>query len=165
VGTLPGLVSRRRLLASLLALAALALAAPATAGAVIVPQQGMADVRLGMTYAQLRAELGAPTRAYYVRDPVLGRYLLMRYGALKISLPSPTGRVAGVATIGRVERTATGVGVGSPRSVVRARVPGARCGIRVCLIGTIRRGRTFTLFRLSPRGFVTEVAIARFPAP
>jgi len=158
----------RRLIGHLLALAALGLAAPATAGAVIVPQQGMADVRLGMTYSQVRAELGAPTRAYYARDRVFGRYLLMRYGAIKITLPGLSGRVTGISTTGRVERTATGVGVGSPRSVVLAQVPGARCRlipVRGCLVGAIRPGRTFTLFLLSPRGFVTQVAIGRLPAP
>jgi hypothetical protein len=42
--------------------AALILAFPATASATIVPQRGMAGVRLGMTQERVRSILGEPLR-------------------------------------------------------------------------------------------------------
>lgn len=154
----------KRLAATTLSSAAMLLGLPAGASALIVPQQGMAGVRLGMTYAQVRAALGAPTSAYYRRDEVLGRHLLMRYGTVELSLYSTRGSVFSMFTRGRTQRTARGVGVGSPESAVRRLVPGVRCrtefGVRHCWLGAFLAGRVVTDFRIT-RGVVSSVVIGR----
>lgn len=132
----------------------------------IVPQHGIAGVRLGMTYRQVRDTLGVPSSASYARIPVFGRVLFVRYGPIKISLPSLSKPVMGISTMGRADRTAKGIGVGSPRSAVQRRVPGVHCfttPVRQCYLGSFRRGRVITAFSLSRHGFVTQVAIARIP--
>src|SRR5688500_15251748 len=53
---------------------------PATAGAVIVPQQSIKGIELEMTPAQVREVLGSPDRFRTVRDPFAGRAREWRYG-------------------------------------------------------------------------------------
>jgi hypothetical protein len=146
-------------------IAVLILGAPNAAEAVIVPQQGMAGVRLGMTEAQVRGVLGRPTSIAHPRNEILGRFTLLRYGAIGISLFSGSGgRVFAIATTGRSQRTTRGVGVGFPEASVRRLVPGVRCrtefGRRHCYVGAFLPGRIVTDF-FTPGGYVSRVVIGR----
>ena len=66
------------------AAASAALAVPASAGASIVPQQGMLGVKLGMTGAQIRARLGPPDRVRTRQNEIIGSYTEYRYGEVLV---------------------------------------------------------------------------------
>jgi len=139
---------RSALVAAVTAATVLALAAPAAA--TIVPQQGIAGVRLHMTKAQVRAKLGAPKRALNGRNE-FGLYSTWVYARVTISFQGQK-RVTSMKTLSRLERTATGVGVGSPEARVKARAPAAKCrtesGSRQCVVGAFGPGRTVTVFSI-----------------
>lgn len=151
---------RRLLVASLVALAALA--AAQGAGATIVPGTSIAGVKLGMQEARVRAILGEPAKE--IRDSTeLGDYVELRYPGLRVFL-LPRAGVASVATTRRGERTRSGVGVGSTVDQVRAGVAGVTCqvsgGVGLCRLGGVRRGARGTDLSLR-RGRVTEVSVYR----
>ncbi|MFL5945401.1 MAG: hypothetical protein ACJ74C_08195 [Gaiellaceae bacterium] len=138
----------RALAVALVAVALLAL--PVGAGATIVPQQGMAGVRLQMTKAQVRAKLGAPRN---MRDGMndFGPYSMWVYPRITINFQ---GRqtVSSMQTLSPLERTASGVGVGSIEARVKAGVPKVKCsselGLRHCVVGAFKPGRTVTVFSI-----------------
>ena len=145
----------------LAATTALAVLASATvASAAIVPQRGIAGVRLEMTKAQVRAVLGAPRRAVHGSNE-FGSFTVYRYRGLRITFQG-NRRVTDVFTTRPGERTARGVGVGSTEAQVRARVAGVRCrtesGFRHCFAGRFLPGRRVTDFRIK-RGRVTSVDV------
>lgn len=161
---------RRPLLAfaALAALAApLALAAPA--GAVIVPQKGMAGVRLDMTRAEVRAVLGAPD-ALARRNDDFGPVTIYRYDGPAIHLMFRQGRddrlrlVSASTRAGR-ERTSKGVGVGSTEGRVRRDVPRVKCetfpytGTRSCHVGSYEPGTVVTDFVIARNGRVGSVTV------
>jgi hypothetical protein len=157
-----------RLLRYLLLPAALAvaLALPAGTGAVIVPQQGMLGVKIGMTRAQIQARLGPPDAVRRPTSEIFGRYTEYRYGEVRIGLFNSNGRAFSFQTRGRSARTVKGVGVGSSEAYVRSAMPGIRCrtefGVRSCLLGRLEVGRIVTSLFVSRRtGRVTRVAIGR----
>ena len=151
---------RRLLLAAVAAgLAALVLA-PA-AEAVIQVNRGIAGARLGNTRSQVRAALGRPARVQSGTND-FGPFIVFSYrGGLTVSFQA--GRVSGVRTTGRGDRTIRGVGVGSTQAAVRARVPGVRCetigGTRSCHTGRFLPGQRVTDFRLL-NGRVRSVTVA-----
>ena len=119
---------------------AAALAVPASAGASIVPQQGMLGVKLGMTGAQIRARLGPPDSVRHPTGEITGRFTEYRYGEVVVSLFGGTsGQAFNFVTRGKSARTVKGVGVGSPESYVKSAVPGVTCktefGFRNCTLG------------------------------
>jgi hypothetical protein len=152
---------RRRLATWLVVTAACALAPPqaapgvhagATADDRLVPQQGIAGVRLGMTQAQVRAIVGAPRRAERGATEI-APYLTWHYRTYTVTFVGGRGaRVTGMETRSRAERTATGVGVGSTRREVVAGIRGARClrefGYDHCYVG-----------RWVPGGRITDLAL------
>ena len=80
---------------------AAALAVPASAGASIVPQQGMLGVKLGMTGAQIRARLGPPDRVRHPTGEITGRFTEYRYGEVVVSLfDGATGQAFNFVTRG-----------------------------------------------------------------
>jgi hypothetical protein len=144
---------------------AAALTVPASAGASIVPQQGMLGVRLGMTGAQIRARLGPPDRVRHPVGEITGRFTEYRYGEVVVSLfDGSTGRAFNFFTRGRSARTVKGVGVGSPESYVKSAVPGVTCktefGFRGCMLGQALVGRIVTNFRIV-NGRVSSVSVGR----
>ena len=153
-------MASRSLTASLALLAvASALAVPA-ARAVIVPQHGIAGVRLGMTQADVRAVLGPPRRVVRGSNE-FGRYGEFRYRALRIVFQGERN-VTFVSTTRRSERTAGGIGVGSPQRRVRQAIPAVRCrsedGARLCVLGKQLPGRRVTVFFMR-RGHVARVDV------
>lgn len=155
---------RRALIPAMAAAAVLVL--PSQAAAVIVPQQGMAGVRLGMTEAHVRSVLGRPTSATSPSAEITGRVRLLRYGSLSVLLiPSRGGRVFSISTTGRTQRTVRGVGVGSSEAAVRTLVRGARCriefGYRHCFVGAQLAGRIVTDFSIGRSGRVLRVTVGR----
>ena len=115
------------------------LASAAVASAAIVPQRGIAGVRLEMTKAQVRAVLGAPRRAVHGSNE-FGSFTVYRYRGLRVTfqgsrtvtaiLTTSTGERTGVRRWRRLERRA-GPGEGGGRPLPHRRVTDFR----------IRRGR------------------------
>jgi len=149
---------------SLLSGLVLVLAVPA-AQARIVPQRGIKGIRLGMTVSQVRARLGPPDRIVFRRDPIQGRVRVYAYGLTHASFSpgNASARVNGITTTSRRERTTRGVGVGSRRAQVAARVRGVRCrvefGVDHCFIGSFLAGHRVTDFRIGPTGRVRSVTV------
>jgi hypothetical protein len=145
------------------AIAPKGLAAPGPEARRIVPQAGVAGVRLLMTEARVRALLGPPVRTVRRTSEILGRSRELVYRGLRVTFP---GRSGGNAIAIQAEspryRTRTGVGVGSTEIAAAAGLRGERCstsgGARVCVIGQELPGRTVTLLRLRG-GRVSSVLI------
>jgi hypothetical protein len=140
--------------------AALGLGLPAGAGAVIVPQHGIAGVRLGQTEAKVRQVLGPPVRVVDRRND-FGRQRQLRYRGLTVMLQG-LRRVTSVFTRAPSERTPGGIGVGSAEAEVRATVRGVTCrtlfGFRSCVLGREEPGRRVTSFDIRD-GRVARVLI------
>jgi hypothetical protein len=141
-----------------------ALTVPASAGASIVPQQGMLGVKLGTTANQIRARLGPPDAVRHPASEILGRYTEYRYGEVRVSLFDSNGQAFNFVTRGKSARTTRGVGVGSPESYVKSAVPGVTCktefGFRNCTLGQALPGRIVTAFRIV-NGRVASVSVGR----
>jgi hypothetical protein len=138
---------RTVILAALVALLLL----PATAGAMIQVDRGIAGVRIGNTRAEVRAALGAPARVKTGTNG-FGPFTEYRYrGGIRVVFQGGT-KVTSVETTGLGDRTSRGVGVGSSEATVRRRVPGVRCetiaGSRSCHTGRFRAGRRITDFQI-----------------
>ena len=121
----------------------------------------MAGVNLGMTRAQVERAIGKPRRVEHLRNEFGSLTRLIYAGPVVVDLQGNT-TVTAVSTIGKSERTARGVGVGSTRAQVLRLVPGARCettgGFAHCYVGSFEPGKRVTDFRLS-RGLVTRVTV------
>lgn len=127
----------------------------ASAGAKIVPQKGIAGAKLGMTQARVLDKLGKPDRKRIRTNPFSGAdFIEFKYGRTWVSFDGTveSSTVWGVSTKDRAERTARGVGVGSTKRKVEARVPGVKCkkefGINHCYVGEFLPFETVTDFRL-----------------
>ncbi len=132
----------------------------ASAYAALAPQRGMAGIELGMSRAEVRAELGKPLAAIRGRNE-FGPFLEFRYPFLLRVIFQGNEQVTAIETRGRRERTASGVGVGSGLREVRRLVRGVRCdGGRDghCFLGSFVPGRRVTDFFLRG-GRVTRVIV------
>jgi hypothetical protein len=151
----------------LLAAAAATLLAAAPAGAVIVAQQGMAGLKLGMTEAQVRAKSGKPDSSTVMKNDILGHVRIERYGAVRIEFDGTktSSKVITFDTTGTAERTNRGIGVGTKRADVLARVPHVKCrlndgGYNHCFVGRFgKAGATVTDFAINSHGRVGRVTI------
>lgn len=136
------------------ALAALVLAPPG--GAVIVVQNGIAGIRLGMTQAAVRAKLGKPRSVQHGRNE-FGSFTQLGYRGLRVIFQG-NRTVTAIRTTSPSERTPRGIGVGSTRAAVRARVAGVRCAAGHCFVGRFLAGRRVTDFLLR-NGRVSAVVV------
>jgi hypothetical protein len=146
--------------ASAFAVVAVALAAAAPADAKILVQRGIAGVELRMTKAQVRSNLGTPTRIRSGRNE-FGRYVEFVYPRVTVSFQGAS-RATGLRTRSRLERTGRGIGVGSTEAEVKAKVAGVRCrtesGFRHCFLGRFLPGHVVTDFHIRG-GRVSSVVV------
>ncbi|TML23372.1 MAG: hypothetical protein E6G32_06125 [Actinobacteria bacterium] len=136
------------------------------ASGTIVPGRGMAGVSLRMSEAQVRARIGAPVRITRTRGALGSVVTRMQYRLLDVDLEKLGSRpiVVRVTTRRSGERTASGVGIGSPISAV-ARLPGARCWRearrRYCSVGNRDKPLSrFTLFWIGETEHVTLIFVS-----
>ena len=142
-----------------LAIAGAALSLGPPAGATIVIGQGIGGVFLGMSPTQVRNVLGVPARIVRARpyyapqlEYVYPQYLVIFEGRRAVT---------SISTMSSTEKTSTGVGVGSKRAVLQAKVPTIRCneaGSGSCYLGGFLPGHVITQFDFS-NGRVRQVFI------
>jgi len=138
----------------LIALAALAVLAPA-ADAKLVVQESLAGVKLGMKAAEVRDVLGEPKHVDYPKNDIQGTVKHMDYGLTDVYLyRGEKGTVYTVTTTSRRQRTDKGIGVGSTESALRKAIPRAKCmsfgDFRDCTVGKQTAGQKVTAFVISP---------------
>jgi hypothetical protein len=140
--------------------------AAAPAGAAIVPQRGMAKLRLGMSVTEVRAARGVPDHDVTSPNALFGTTRTYTYGTVKVlfngSGSTATAIVVETNEVG--ERTSTGIGVGSTRQAVKASVPGIQChveksGVNHCYVGRYKVHHRITEFRIGRSGLVSRVRI------
>ena len=102
------------------------LALPASAGAYVHIDQGIAGARLENSQAQVKAALGEPKLVKTgSNDP--GPFTVFYYeGGVRVTFQG-NETVTAVSTTGRGDRTAKGIGVGSTEKALRAKHKGLRC--------------------------------------
>jgi hypothetical protein len=142
------------------AAAVAAVVVAASASAAIVPQQGIAGVKIGMTQAKVRSVLGAPKSVKHGSND-FGKYTILKYGGLQ-ALFQGNATLTSVSTTRTSERTASGIGVGSSEGQVKAKIKGVKCvsdsGFRHCYLGRFTAGHRVTDFAIK-RGKVTRVDV------
>jgi hypothetical protein len=122
-----------RLLSVLVASAmALGSGSAALAGAPppVIPGVGIDGIRLGMSEATVRSELGAPTRVTTATG-CCGPIRELDYAKLELVvsfLGSPFRHVSWITTTSAMFRTATGARVGSTKTELQKDVDGVQCG-------------------------------------
>jgi hypothetical protein len=114
------------------ALSLLALIVPASGGSVIRLDRGIGPVSIGMSPAQVRAALGAPSRVDVgpVNVGAIARTFI--YAQRKLNVEFVRGNrlyVYSVATRDRGDRTRNGIGVGSTPAAVWRDVAGVFCRV------------------------------------
>lgn len=166
------LLRSRPLAAPLALLIVLAVLAPSAVAMVaarppIVVQASIRGVALGMTPAEVRDALGAPTASAVTPNPIIGKVRIWRYAGLRIMFDSvKAGRtVLSVTSTSKADRTAAGVGVGAREADVQRSIPAVRCatryGYRSCTVGGGKAGQIVTDFSISGAGRVTRVTLSR----
>lgn len=130
------------------------------APAAIVPQHGIAGVRLGMSQVSVKSALGRPTKVERGANEI-GPYTTYRYPRVTVTFFAGR-RVTSVATTSPLERTPRGVGVGSTVGQVSSRVARVRCarefGYRHCYVGDWSPGKVVTDFAIR-NGRVARVTV------
>ena len=136
-----------------------ALAAPAVG--TVVLQQGIAGVRIQMTRDQVKSVLGKP-RGVKTGHNTFGRYIQYRYPKLLVVFQG-LKTVTAVYTSRSKERTPSGIGVGSTKAQVKAKVPGVHCRTGIdahfCYVGVIKPGRRVTVFQLNGANRVAQLEV------
>ena len=157
-------------LSLLTVLLVLVLAAPA--GAVIVPGKGMAGAQLGQCIEDVIKVVGVPDKTFGKTEPTgefVETYTYKQLG-LKIRFFHGAGEclVAGAFFTSKgKERTAEGVGKGTMRKTLKAKIKHVRCEtfhvgrrrIRSCHIGKFTPSKPVTEFRIDSKGRVSTVSV------
>jgi hypothetical protein len=155
--------------ALLLSLSLLLLSA-APAGATIVPGKGMAGVRLGQCQERVIGILGFPDRTFGSHD-FAGIKSSYYYNAKALKLEFRTGPgeclvLSSIRTRGAEERTQEGVGKGTTRKALRARLRGEKCRtfkqpkrITICWLGSMTPSKPLTEFRIDSKGRVNNIRV------
>jgi len=157
----------RTLLLSLLVL----LLSAATASATIVPGKGMAGVELGDCQERAIEVLGPPDRTFGSTD-FAGFKSAYTYVARGLRLEFRRGagsclELTSIRTTKGQERTKEGVGKGTMRKTLRAKLKGEKCRtftrpkkIRICWLGSFTPSRPITEFRIDSKGRVNNIRVA-----
>jgi hypothetical protein len=157
---------KRLCLLSLLAL----LVSAAPAGATIVPNKGMAGVTLGQCQERVIEILGFPDRTFGSRD-FAGFKSSYYYdkSALKLEFragPDECLVLTSIRTRSGIERTKEGVGKGTKRKALRAKLKGEKCRtftrpkrISICWLGSMTPSKPLTEFRIDSKGRVNNVRV------
>jgi len=144
-------------IAAALAVAA-AVASPAHAK---VTFDGIGAIKLGMSEADVRAELGRPSSERTGGRADEAATLLYRRRKLEVTVQRAEDRVVAVKTTARSQRTASGLGIGSSKAAVQRRLRGEKCnaaaGVLVC---SVERDGAVMDFDLR-RGRVVRVSVTR----
>jgi hypothetical protein len=137
------------------------IATPGSAGAVIMPNRGIAGVTLEMSRAQVERVLGPPLRVEK-RMNDFGPFVNYRYRGLQVGFQGEK-RVSGISTTRTGERTRGGIGVGSTEAALVKRIPAVRCetfgDFRTCTLGKANVGERITDFFIT-KGKVSRVVVA-----
>jgi hypothetical protein len=135
------------------------------ADALILPQRGIAGIKLNMTRTQVVGAKGRPDGERFVRNEIIGRQRMVRYGRTRAYFGGfrRTARVVTVNTRDASQRTRSGVGIGSTVGAVERGVPRIRCRgkrrVHTCVRGRFRAGERVTVFDISRGGRVNLVLI------
>jgi hypothetical protein len=158
-------MTHRRLVAPLAVAAALLLAP--SAHAVIVPQDNIAGVKIGMKAEKVLDVLGDPARTITTRDGIT-TYTYKKKG-IKVSFRPNRANThwvtfAVIVYQHRRQLTAEGVGLGDTRRTVKAKIKGAWCrrydpSYAFCIVGSGKTGRISTTFLLDRRNKVKRVML------
>ena len=155
-------------LALLTTVALLVAAAPASA--TIVPGKGMAGVRLGQCQERVIQILGSPDRTFGSRD-FAGFKSSYYYNANALKLEFRAGPdeclvLSSIRTRSGEERTKEGVGKGTTRKALRAKLKGEKCRtftrpkrITICWLGSMTPSKPLTEFRIDSKGRVNNVRV------
>ena len=154
----------------LTAVGLVALLPASVADARIVPQTSIADVAVGDSTKEVKAELGAPDKIKNGMDD-FGAFTRYSYDDPLVGITFKTGedglQVTSITSKGKGERTKSGVGVGSTEQEVKAGVEGETCKtffeeFRSCYLGKQQAGRIVTDFSINTEtGKVQRVVLGR----
>jgi hypothetical protein len=159
-------MSARALVLSLFLL----LVSAAPASATIVPGKGMAGVQLGQCQERVIEILGFPDRTFGSHD-FAGIKSSYYYNAKALKLEFRTGPgeclvLSSIRTRSGEERTKEGVGKGTTRKVLRAKLKGEKCRtfklakrIRICWLGSMTPSKPLTEFRIDSKGRVNNITV------
>jgi hypothetical protein len=141
------------------------------AGATIIPGKGMAGVELEDCQETVIEKLGDPDSTVTKMD-FAGSYTLYRYKARGIRVTfRPNGdntcnSAVTIFTSKGQERTTEGIGKGSKRTTLRAKLRGETCRtyrvphrVRTCYLGSFQPGTIVTDFRIDSKARVSTVSI------
>jgi hypothetical protein len=147
----------------------------APAGAMIVPQDNIQGVKIGMTQQKVLDTLGDPAKTITRLGGGGGETPITTYSYLKrgmrvrfIPNQANTANVAFAVEVyaDRGQRTAEGIGIGSTRRAVRTKIKGAWCrrydpSYAFCLVGSGKAHRKSTTFLLNRKNRVKTIFIAK----
>ncbi|MDQ3936048.1 MAG: hypothetical protein M3340_15610 [Actinomycetota bacterium] len=138
------------------------LALPAQAGAMIQIDRGIAGARLGNSQNEVRAALGEPALVKTGTNEFGPWRQFYFEGGIRVFFQGDDD-VTSVMTLGRGDRTAKGIGIGSTEKALKQKHPNFMCesaeGLRFCHTGIGEPGERVTDFQIK-RGRVVRAVVA-----